>query len=190
MKKISIVAGILLVVALVAFAFVNKENQPNSDTSAAALQVTSEGNINWMTWNEAVKAAEKTKKKVFIDCYTDWCGWCKKMDASTFKDPAIVAYMNENFHAVKFNAEQKEAITWRGNTFNYLDGGGRRGVHQLAYSLLDGRLGYPAFVYLDENFDRVTISPGYKDPNGLMEELKWVAENHFKTKSFQEYSGQ
>jgi len=188
MKKISIALGVLLVGAVVAFAFVNNSapaDKKSSDTPQAA-----EGTITWMNWDDAVKAAEKNKKKVFVDCYTDWCGWCKKMDASTFKDPEVVAYMNKHFYAVKFNAEQKEPITWRGNTFNYFDGGGRRGVHQLAYSLLDGRLGYPSFVYLDENFDRVTISPGFKDPNGLMQELKWVAEGHFKTQSFQEYSGQ
>ena len=85
----------------------------------------------------------------------------KKMDKETFTDPEIVRYLNENFYPVKFNAEQREPIDFNNKTFEFIKSG-RRGVHQLAYALLDGRLGYPAFVTLDESFARIMISPGYK----------------------------
>ena len=32
-------------------------------------------------------------RKYFIDVYTDWCGWCKKMDKDTFQNPEVAAYM-------------------------------------------------------------------------------------------------
>jgi thiol:disulfide interchange protein len=37
--------------------------------------------INWMTWDEAVAQSkiDEKPKKVFIDFYTAWCGWCKRM---------------------------------------------------------------------------------------------------------------
>ncbi|HLT51685.1 MAG TPA: DUF255 domain-containing protein, partial [Arenibacter sp.] len=48
-------------------------------------------NITWLSWEEAVKLAETEKdpKKIFVDVYTDWCGWCKKMDKDTFQDPKV-----------------------------------------------------------------------------------------------------
>ena len=144
--------------------------------------------IEWMTWDEAIAAAEKEPKKVFIDVYTDWCGWCKRMDKTTFSDPKVVKYVNENFYAVKFNAEQKEEITFRGHTMKYRSSG-RRGVHELAISLLDGRLGYPSYVYLDEEQNRITISPGFKQVNPFLKELTFIAEDHYKEKSFEEFSG-
>ncbi len=142
--------------------------------------------INWVTWEEAVQLNKKEGKKVFIDMYTDWCGWCKRMDASTFKDQTVINALTKDFYAVKFNAEQKEPIEFRGTKFEFTKAG-RRGAHGLAVALLDGKLGYPSFVYLDEKMDRITISPGYKKPDGLMQELKWVASEVYKTQSFNDF---
>ncbi len=47
--------------------------------------------IRWISFEEAMKLNKKKPKMVFVDIYTDWCGWCKKMDAETFADPAIAA---------------------------------------------------------------------------------------------------
>ena len=72
--------------------------------------------VEWMSWEEAVALAEsgQQSKKIFVDVYTDWCGWCKRMDATTFQDPKVVAHMNKHFYAVKFNAQQKEEIEYKG----------------------------------------------------------------------------
>lgn len=143
--------------------------------------------ITWYTWEEAIELNKTEQKKLFVDLYTDWCGWCKKMDNSTFKDPAVVAYMSENFIAVKFNAEQKESLMYEGHEMKFQDIG-RRGYHDLAYSLLDGRMSYPSFVFLDEEEQRITISPGYKDGMAMLKQLVYIGEEHYKLKNFQEFS--
>lgn len=142
--------------------------------------------INWLSWEEAYELNKTTPKKIFVDIYTDWCGWCKKMDKSTFMDPALVDYMSENFYAVKFNAEQKEDIDWSGNTFKFVNSG-RRGVHQLAYSLLNGKTGYPSFVLLDEEFSRIMISPGFKTPEDMMPELVFANQEKYKEMTWEDY---
>jgi thioredoxin-related protein len=147
-----------------------------------------ESPVKWMSWEEAIKKNEQAPKKIFIDLYTDWCGWCKKMDSGTFSDAAVAAYINNNFYPVKFNAEQRADISYKGHTLKFV-ANGSRGYHELAYSLLDGRLGYPSMVYLDENQNRITISPGYKPEADMLRELRYVAEEHYKTMPFDQYKG-
>ena len=106
--------------------------------------------IKWMTWEEAVAANGKAPRKIFVDVYTDWCGWCKKMDVSTFKEPAVVAMMNKHFYAVKLNAEQKETIMWQNEEFQWMPGG-RGGANRLAYELLEGQFSFPSFVMMDSD---------------------------------------
>lgn len=142
--------------------------------------------MRWYTWEEAVELNKSKPKKIFVDVYTDWCGWCKKMDKSTFADPAVMEYMSANFYPVKLNAEQKEDINFNGEVFKYV-AQGSRGVHTLAYSLLDGQMSYPSFVTLNEKFERIMISPGYKEAPDMLKELKFSAEEHYSKTSWEEY---
>lgn len=127
--------------------------------------------INWMSWDEATAAMAVEKRKIFIDVYTDWCGWCKKMDASTFIDPGVVNYMNSKYYAVKLDAEMKDTIVWNNMSFVNPNPTGRRSTHTFAASLLDNKLSYPSFVILDENYSRVHLMAGFKQPEALLGNL-------------------
>ena len=145
--------------------------------------------LKWYTFEEAVALSRTKPKKIMIDIYTDWCGWCKRMDKTTFTDQAATAYIQENFYPVKLDAEQRTNIVFGRDTFKYVDlGNGGRGINTLAYSLLEGKLGYPALVYLDEQFRRIMISPGYKEAPDLLKELKFAAEEHYNTTTWEEYN--
>ena len=151
---------------------------------------TAKVSVKWYTWEEAIAANKIEKRKLMIDVYTGWCGWCKVMDKKTFSDKAVAAYLNNNFYPIKLDAEQKEAIQYDQHTFEYMAGQGRRGVHALAYSLLDGQLSYPSIVFMDENIQRIMISKGFKGPDEFLEELEFTASDEYKNKSFKEFQKQ
>ncbi len=184
MKKILPFAIAIVAFGLI-YAFIPKADKLSDETVVASAS-SAPDQISWMTWEEAVKANEKAPKKFFIDFYTDWCGWCKRMDATTFTDKGVVDYVNKNFYAVKFNAEQKEDVVFQGTTFKFQPNG-RRGYHKLAYELLNGRLGYPSYVYLTPKYERILISPGYKGAPDLQKELKFVAEDHYNTTTWDQF---
>jgi len=73
--------------------------------------------IKWITFQEAVKQNSISPRKIFIDLYTDWCGWCRKLDATTYTDAKIIDYLNNNYYTVRMNAEMKDTIIFDGKLF-------------------------------------------------------------------------
>ncbi|MFK7935076.1 MAG: thioredoxin family protein [Saprospiraceae bacterium] len=175
-KLLSFVFIIGLLTAFCAFTHTHPQAVTvTPESSAAEVE-----DIKWYTFEEAVEMNKTQPKKFLVDVYTDWCGWCKVMDKKTFTDNKVKAYVNEHFYAVKLDAEQKEAIQFNDNKFEFIANAGKRGIHTLAYSLLDGKMSYPSIVYLNEKFERIAIAPGYKTPEQIMGDLTFAAEEQYK----------
>ena len=133
-----------------------------------SVYVAAQQEIEWLTIEEAEKIQlENPDKPLFIDVYTDWCGWCKKMDVSTFKDTEVVSFLNEYFIPVKLDAEQKEQIKFKNETFEFI-ASGSRGIHQLAAVLLQGSMSYPSYVVLNSKGQITHLMKGYMPPNDLL----------------------
>ncbi len=133
--------------------------------------------VNWMTFEEAIAASKEEPKRILVDIYADWCGWCKRMDRDTYGHEDIAEYINDNFYAIKFNAEQREPITIGGETYEYYQQG-RRGAHELALALLDGQMGLPSTVFLDRTFSKEQVVPGYLAPRDMDGVLHYFAEGY------------
>jgi thioredoxin-related protein len=157
--------------------------------SLSSISAYSQEKIKWLTIEEAEALNKTTPKKVIIDLYTDWCGWCKKMDALTFANPEITAYINKNYHAVKMNAEQRESITFRGKRYDFNPTATRTGANQLAADLgtSNGRLGYPTIIILDENLDKISTDPGFKDITAMNKIIKYFGDNFYKDMNWEQY---
>jgi thioredoxin-related protein len=140
--------------------------------------------IEWLTMEEAAARSKKKPRKIFIDVYTDWCGWCKKMDKTTFSETEIINYINKNYYAVKLNAEGKEPITLNGKTYTFKP---EYRSHELAIELLQGQMSYPTTVYLDEKFNLLAPVPGYLSASDLGNILKYYAGDHQKHMTFDEF---
>jgi thioredoxin-related protein len=152
--------------------------------------VFSQGKVNWMTWEEAVEANKKVPKKIFVDVYTNWCGWCKKMDQSTFTNPVVAKHLNENFYPIKFNAETKEEITLGDKVFRSSSPENPKSTHELAIEILQGKLSYPTVVMLDESFNSLGPIPGYQSPKDLEPMLIFIGKDLYKNQKWGDYMQQ
>lgn len=148
--------------------------------------VKSQETIKWLSLQEAEKEMAKKPKKLLIDVYTDWCGWCKVMDQQTFQHPTIAKIVNQYYYPVKFNAEQKEDIVFRGNTYKFIPEG-RNGYNELAAVMLQGKLSYPTIVYMDEEFNVIQPVPGFYKPVDIEPVLKFFGTGAYKTTDWATY---
>lgn len=134
------------------------------------------GELRWTSFTQGVKEAAATNKKVLIDVFTDWCGWCKKMDSDTYTDEGVKSYLNQEYVLVKLNAESnnKEML----DTMQVTDA-------QLASAF--GVTGYPTTVFLTSEGQPITAAPGYMKPEEFLNVLKYIAGDYYKKMEFQEY---
>lgn len=141
--------------------------------------------VKWYTIQEAEKLAIVNPRPLMIDTFTDWCGWCKKLDKDTFSNPVIADILNTKFYPVKFDAEGKAPITFRGQKF--INDGKSGEAHQFAFALLKGQLSYPNLVFFNEKMQLLTNIPGYMEPKELEALLSFIAEKAYDKKNFQDY---
>ena len=139
--------------------------------------------INWVTLEEAIVLQKKNPKKIIMDAYTKWCGPCKMLDKNTFHNSDVVAYINENYYAVKFDAEGNSVITYKDTTFdnpNYdpAKANRRNSTHKLT-SYLKIRA-YPTLVFFDEEGSFITPIVGYQTPQQLELYLKLFKSDEHK----------
>jgi thioredoxin-related protein len=153
------------------------------------MTIAQGGEIHWMTMEEALTAQKKNPKKIMMDVFTQWCGPCKMLDKNTFHAPDVVKYVNDNYYAVKFDAESPDAIVFQGQTYSNPEWKpnvkGRNGVHELSRAL--GVNAYPTVIFLDEDAKVITPVKGYKTPQQLEPYLKFFNEHYHESVTQEEW---
>ncbi len=147
--------------------------------------------IHWTTIEEAQKAAKKDGKPLMVDVYTQWCGPCKMLASRTFMDDQLAAYVNQHFHAVKFDAEGGQKATFNGKEYTNPDynpqmAGTRNGTHQLTMAIapVNGRVAYPTIVYIDKDGQVITPVQGYLTPEQMEPILRYIAEGKYASMDY------
>jgi thioredoxin-related protein len=169
--KSKIIAVLALATMLVSagFIFIPSEQEKTTTTNEV---------VKWLTYDEAVALSKKNPKPIFIDVYTDWCGWCKEMDKKTFSQPKIAAYLNKKFYSVKLNAEKADSAHYKGKG--------------LTNAELAGKIfhvnSYPTTVYLEADETLLQPLPGYQAPNDFNRIIHYIGDNHYKTTSWDDFT--
>lgn len=152
----------------------------------ASVQAPPKASLQWMTLQEAKEKLKEQPRLILMDIYTDWCYWCKVMDKSTYTNKELVAYVQDKFYAVKFNAEMKSSVEWNGQQFKYNEA---YHVNELSLSLTQGQLSFPTTVIITPDNQAQFLS-GYLKPSELEPILKFFGEGAYKTQSFEVFRKQ
>lgn len=165
MKKNTVFTGVVLFFLLFVIM-----NQP-----VLTLNKNRDG-LSWKSFNEGLQLAQQQKKPVLVDFYTDWCGWCKKMDEATYKNKDVVKLLSEKFIVIKLNPEKNAQYSFNNQTVS---------GSQLARMF--GVRGYPATGFFDASGQFITIVPGYIPPETFLPILSYIQGKWYDKMGFEEF---
>ena len=134
------------------------------------------GTVNWITFEQLEDSLAIKPKKVFIDFYTDWCTYCRKMDKVVFTKPEVVKRLNEEYYAVRFNAETDSVVNFGGKEFvNDQIKTSRTPIHQIAQllALREGQFVAPTLIILDKDFKIISRRFEYMNSKRLLEAIEY-----------------
>jgi len=154
-------------------------------SSFAVLHTNNKEKVQWISFQEAEKRMKTKALPILIDVYTDWCGWCKVMDKKTYANDSVANYLNKNFYSIKFDAESKAPVHWKGKTYIYNT---QQRMHNLAIELLKGDAGFPTTVIIPVQPNIPQPIPGFLQPAEIHTVLTFYANDHFKTTPFEKYA--
>jgi thioredoxin-related protein len=123
--------------------------------------------FRWRDWNTGMREAGASKKPVLVDVYTDWCGWCKRMDRDVYARPDVKEYLARTFVTIKLNAEAGHEARYEGKTYTARTLASRFRVNS-----------YPMTIFLRSGGDHVANVPGYIEHQKFLTLLRYVGDGH------------
>jgi thioredoxin-related protein len=162
-----VLAAALLIIFVWAIAFTSFATSSEQGKSSA---------IEWQEFSKALELAKQQNKMVVVDFYTDWCGWCKRMDKDTYGHADVVKYAKAKLIMSKVDAESQDKTRFKDRELTY---------QQLALGM--GVRGYPTTAFFDSNGDLITSISSYLTAEQFMPILEYLSEGHYKTMKFEAF---
>lgn len=118
-------------------------------TTFISLHVFAQPNSYKFEELDSLQQIEQRAVIVFI--HTDWCGYCHAMKKKTFKSEEVITILNDSFWFVSFDAEEKQPVTFNGDTYRFKPTGNNTGMHELSEHLakVNNQTLFPATCVLD-----------------------------------------
>lgn len=152
---------------------------------AMGIGSTVKAQVKWQTIEQASQVNTASNNKLFfIDFYTSWCGWCKKMDRDTFTDPVVAAILNKYYIPVHFDAECNTTFTWNGTKYTNAQSGK---THSFTRAILGQKIGYPSFAVFTKSGNLMQILQGYQSAYDFSMVLWYLCNGDSQRYTWEEY---
>jgi thioredoxin-related protein len=123
--------------------------------------------LKWRGWDEGLRESSSSNLPVLVDVYTDWCGWCRRMDRDVYALGSVRDYLSEHFVTVKLNAESGERTSYSGHSYTARTLAARFRVS-----------GYPTTIFLRPGGEHLVNVPGYVQAPRFLQLLRYIGDGY------------
>ncbi len=120
--------------------------------------------IRWHAYDQGMALAKQENKKIFLHFWAEWCTYCRKMEKETFRDSAVIAYLNKHFISIRVNTDKEQKLA------------GRFGIR-----------GVPDNWFVDETGQEISNRSGFVPVKLFLPILKYIHTDSYKNKSFGDF---
>ena len=136
--------------------------------------------VRWRSWDDGLREASRSSRPVLVDVYTDWCGWCRRMDRDVYARNDVREYLAKRFITVKLNAESRANGQYEG-----------RVQTSRALAQRFRVTGYPTSVFLRAGGDHIVNVNGYVPADRFLLILRYIGDGHIdRGTPFEEFEKQ
>jgi len=141
--------------------------------------------VKWKSFDEVMELNKTMPKKILINLYDNYSMSSTMMRLKTYNNPKIAAYLKEKFYSINLNVKSEEEINFLNKKF--INENLPHKYHQLAISLLSGKMKFPAFVIFDENLKYLDKMQKYMTPEEFEPLIHFIGDDAYKTQKWTEY---
>jgi len=123
--------------------------------------------LSWLDWDAGLQQARQRQRPVLVDVYTQWCGWCKRMDRDVYSRDDVREYLSQKFVTVKLDAEAPDEARYAGKAYTSRT--------LAAYFRITG---YPTTLFLKSDGTHLVSVPGYVDGEKFLLLLRYIGDGH------------
>jgi thioredoxin-related protein len=133
--------------------------------------------VKWVSLEEAAKKASTSGRYLFVSFYTDWCGYCRKLNATTLRARPVVSELGKNFESVRLNAESEDVVVWKGKKLSSRALANKWGVES-----------FPTLLFLNKKGEIVGSFASYVEPDVMIKLLTYISSGARERKvTFNDY---
>jgi thioredoxin-related protein len=177
MKKTAFGLILLLLTALFVSAEEKSGLKEDKDESKDKEILIDTNQIIWYRYDEGIKLAAKTNKPIMINFTATWCGYCKKMNRTTFADKHVIDVLNNGFVGIKVDGDSQRELDVNGYKIT------ERNLTRAEY----GVGSYPTYWFLKANTERIGKQAGYMETEPFLDILYYVKDALYDKMKYNEY---
>lgn len=174
MKRMVLYPALFVFLGFSSVGFSDTDKKSSKDKKSA--EKSQAGELVWYRYDQGLQVAKSEKKPILVDFYTDWCGWCKKMDRDTYGNQEVIKLLKEQFVIVKVNAESKNSLEIKDTN------GNKKTEAQIAREFKVSA--FPITWFLRPTGEQITYVPGFYPADNFLPVLTTVSD-YIKEKAYE-----